>query len=195
MSAGRHLNQMRFQAALVAGLLGKPKYGFVTSYDPDNYLVKVSIQPEDFETGWLPIEVLQAGNGWGIYAAPFQGDMASVSFLEGDREVGWVTGFIPNDVDHPPSVPEGEIWIVQKAGQFVKLPTDGSLHLQADASTYVVLAPGGGITSKGTWNHDGAFTATGEGTFNGGHTVSQHTHTQPADSHGDTEQPTNKPTG
>jgi hypothetical protein len=34
-----------------------------------------------------------------------------------------------------------------------------------------------------------------EVTANGGHTVSQHTHTQPADSHGDTEQPTNTPTG
>ena len=32
------------------------------------------------------------------------------------------------------------------------------------------------ITSSGTWTHTGAFTATGEGTFNGGHTVSAHKH-------------------
>ena len=38
-------------------------------------------------------------------------------------------------------------------------------------------------------------TATGEGTFNGGHTVSQHQHAQGVDSAGNTEQETNKPTG
>lgn len=189
------MNHMRLQAALKERRVGKPRHGIVSSYDPDTYSVKVRLQPEDIETGWLPIETMQAGAGWGVYTAPQIGDQAAVAFLEGDREVGWCTGFLPNDQDPPPHVPSGEIHVIQKSGQFVKLLTDGSLHLQADADTYVVLAPGGGITSKGTWNHDGPITATGEGTFNGGHTVSQHTHTQPADSHGDTEQPTNKPTG
>jgi hypothetical protein len=57
------------------------------------------------------------------------------------------------------------------------------------------------VTIEGTLHVTEAVTGdstaefTGEGTFNGGHTVSQHTHTQPNDSHGDTEAPTNTPTG
>lgn len=44
-------------------------------------------------------------------------------------------------------------------------------------------------------NFSAAVTAVGEGTFNGGHTVSQHQHSQGKDSAGNTEQETGKPTG
>lgn len=79
---------------------------------------------------------------------------------------------------------------------------DGStlIELDPEAQSLTLTAPGG-ITINGDITHNGSVVGTGsvdydgEGTFNGGHTVSQHTHTQPADSHGDTEQPTNKPTG
>lgn len=42
---------------------------------------------------------------------------------------------------------------------------------------------------------NGELVCTGEGTFAGGHTVSQHTHTQPADGHGDSEATTDTPQG
>ena len=153
------------------------------------------VQPENIETGWLPIAVMMAGQGWGVYFGPSVNDQAILLFQEGDKEVGFCIGYLPSDIDPPPHVPPTEVHLVQKTGAFVKLLADGTISLQSDANTFVRLAPGGAITSKGTWSHTGPITATGEGTFNGGHTVSQHTHTQPADSHGDTEQPTDKPTG
>lgn len=197
MSAGRQTNQMRMQALLAMGALGKPKHGLVTSYDGSAGAnrVKVMLQPEGIETGWLPITTLMAGQGFGAYFGPSQGDQATVLFQEGDREVGFCIGFLGSDADPPPAVQSGEIHLIAKTGQFVKLLADGTIDAQADANTTLTLTPGGTITSKGTWNHTGTFTASGEGTFNGGHTVSQHTHTQTADSHGDTEQPTNTPTG
>lgn len=133
VSAGRTANHMRLQAAMVAGLVGKPKVGLVTSYDGDvgAYLVKVTIQPEGYETGWLPIEALQGGNGWGIYAAPHIGDQAVIHFLEGDREVGWCSGFLPSDVDAPPAVPEGEIHLIHKDGAYLKFLTGGEVLLNA----------------------------------------------------------------
>lgn len=97
---------------------------------------------------------------------------------------------------------------------------DGTAYIELDATSkrVAIITPGnllaqiGGttdITSTGaaTWNVpaglqingnvsiDGTVIATGEGTFNGGHTVSQHTHTQGNDTNGDTEVPTNPPQG
>lgn len=132
------------------GAFAPPREGYISSYDADNYAVKVRLQPDDTETGWLPIRVAQAGAGWGIYAAPQVGDLASVEFLEGDPNVGRCTGFLPNEVDQPPSVPAGEIWIKHKAGQFVKLLSDGTVSIEATA----------GIHSKGPWTHDGTLHTT-----------------------------------
>jgi phage baseplate assembly protein V len=146
---------MRLQAALAAGVVGKPKHGIVSSYDPNTYSVKVRLQPEDVETGWLPIETRMSGNGFGSYWGPTPGIVAAVAFLEGSKEVGWCTGFLPNDEDHPPAVPAGELWDIHSSGAFVKMLNDGSLHLQADANTFVSLAAGGAITSKGSWTHTG----------------------------------------
>lgn len=137
------LNQMRLQAALIAGTVGKPRLGLVSSYDPDAYAVKVKLQPEDVETGWLPITTLMAGNGWGVYFGPSIGDQASVAFQEGDRETGWCTGFLPSDEDRPPRVESGEMHLVHSSGDYIKFTADG-------------------IQSKGTWIHDGPLLTTGD---------------------------------
>ena len=58
------------------------------------------------------------------------------------------------------------------------------------------LGTASGAHGSGNATINGTMTATGEVSAMGGaHTVSQHTHTQPSDSHGDSEQPTNTPTG
>lgn len=63
-------------------------------------------------------------------------------------------------------------------------------------TAYLELAAGGviNIVAPGGLNINGSVVATGEGTFDG-HTVGHHIHTQGNDSHGDTEVPTNMPTG
>lgn len=142
MTVARLANQMRMQAALSQGLIGKPKQGLVTSYDPDHYAVKVKLQPEGIETGWLPIETPMSGVGWGVYFGPSNGDLATVVFLEGDREVGWCMGFLPNDADKPPKVLAGEMHLIHKGGSFLKFLADGKIH------------------SHGAWEHDGTLHTT-----------------------------------
>lgn len=170
MSAGRIANQMRMQALLAAGKLGAPKHGLVTSYDPTNYRVKVMIQPEAIETGWLPITLLMAGQGFGAYFGPSQNDQATLLFQEGDREVGFCIGFLSDDDDPPPpnGVQSGEIHLLAKThGAQVTLLQDGSLNLSTgatggdgDTPATLTLKPDGTIASAGTWTHTGDFTAT-----------------------------------
>lgn len=150
MTAARAANHMRLQAALAAGKVGKPKAGLVTDYDPDAHAVKVLLQPEGIETGWLTIETAMAGPGYGVFCGAVNGAQAMVSFLEGDREVGWCTGFVPSDVDVPPRVLAGEIFVIAKPGQFAKFLADGTIMLKATA----------GILSEGPWKHTGTFHAT-----------------------------------
>lgn len=120
------------------------RIGLVTSYDPATHSVKVEVQPEGVESGWMPIQTMQIGAGWGVYAAPSQGDQAVVMFIEGDAEACVCIGFLPSDVDRPPNVPAGEIHLVHKAGAYLKLLSDGS------------------IASNGTWAHTGDMTVTGD---------------------------------
>lgn len=66
--------------------------------------------------------------------------------------------------------------------------------LDPEAQTMAMVAPGG-VTINGVQiAGDGTVTGPKEATFDG-HSVGHHTHTQPPDSHGDAEQPTNTPTG
>lgn len=136
-------NHQRLFSLLAAGSIGRPRIGIVSSYDPNSYAAKVRIQPDDVETGWLPITVLMAGQGWGAYFGPNNGDQCSVLFQENDSEVGFITGFFTSDSARPPVVNSGEMHFVHKAGWSVKLLADG-------------------IHSKGPWFHDGAFQATGD---------------------------------
>lgn len=79
----------------------------------------------------------------------------------------------------------GKVVLTDKNGSVVTMNGDGTGAMTFDA----------GLTVNANVTVNGWVEATGEGTFNGGHTVSQHTHTQGVDSHGDTEVPTDKPQG
>jgi phage baseplate assembly protein V len=177
MTAARHTHMMRTQAMLAAGSTGKPRLGLVSSYNPATYAVKVKVQPDDIETGWLPIVTHMAGQGWGIYAGPANGDQAIVVFQEGDRETGVCLGFLPSDTDKPPSVPSGEVQVIHKSGAFLKFLSDGTVNIVSTA----------GINSTGPWNHTGTLhtsdnitcdktvTATTD-VIGGGKSLKNHTH-------------------
>lgn len=191
------------------------KIATVTSYDPNTYAVQVTVHPEEIQSGWLPILSPWVGDNFGEYFGPIPGVQAIVLHLEGDIDSGLVTGFINSTEEVPPPVPSGEAWRVHKSGSFLKFTNDGDVSLTTNKD--LVATVGGKVTATVTGDCEltisgklvagasefdltgdlhvtGQVIASGEGTFNG-HTVTQHTHTQPADSHGDTEQPTNKPTG
>jgi phage baseplate assembly protein gpV len=134
MSKARNVGKA--DAASILGALASARIGLVTSYDPIAYAVKVNIMPEEVETGWLKIKLLQlVPHGFGIYAAPDIGVQALVSHQEGDRDSGICIGFINDDEeDLPPPSPgvlAGEIHVLHKSGSFLKFTADGDVLVAA----------------------------------------------------------------
>jgi len=121
------LNAMRLQAQRQATSSRGTSVGTVTSYDPDNYAVRVELQAEGILTGWMPLCSPWIGNGWGFFAAPSVGDMVEVTFFGGDIEAGYVEGRLFNDIDLPLSVPSAEFWVVHQSGSFLKFTNAGDV--------------------------------------------------------------------
>lgn len=108
-----------------------PRTGTISSYDPGSHMVKVQIQPEGFETGWIQLNALGVGSGWGVVSGPQVGDEVTVSFDNGDPNLGRITGRHFSDAAPPPAVPSGETWIVHKSGSLLKFHNDGSVEIEA----------------------------------------------------------------
>jgi hypothetical protein len=144
------LNQMRMQAAMAAAEHAQSKVGLVSGYDATNYSVKVTLQPEGIETGWIPLLSPWVGNGWGMFCSPTVGDMVEVQFEQGGAEAAVACLRFFNDEDRPLAVPSGEFWLVHKRGTFVKLLNDGTIRSNASAWDHT-----------GDHNVDGSLSTTG----------------------------------
>ncbi|EJN07781.1 phage baseplate assembly protein V, partial [Herbaspirillum sp. YR522] len=84
-------NQVRQAAQSLNG--DEPaRRGIVSGYDPNAYAVKVLLQPDSNETGWIPLEAVWVGNGWGMFAPPSLGDDVEISFREGSASAGMAGG-------------------------------------------------------------------------------------------------------
>jgi uncharacterized protein involved in type VI secretion and phage assembly len=108
-----------------------PRKGTISGYDPSSHSVKVTVQPEGFDTGWIQLSALGVGNGWGVLTGPQLGDEVAVSFDGGDLNLGHVTGRYFSDVAPPPAVPSGETWVVHKSGSLLKFHNDGTVEIKA----------------------------------------------------------------
>ena len=101
------------------------RIGVVSGYDPANYAAKVRIQPEDVETGWLPVATPWSGPGWGMFCPPSLDDVVDVHFQEGGKEAGFVCLRHFGDRFRPLPVPSGEFWLVHKSGSNFKFHDGG----------------------------------------------------------------------
>lgn len=144
------------------------RVGTVSSYDPVNYCVKVLIQPEGAETGWLPVTSPWIGNGWGFFAPPTPGDMVEIQFQEGHIDAGFVCLRFFNDSERPLTVSSGELWLIHKSGAFFKLLNSGAATFSDGQGATVTLNGDGTITSSAAqWSHTGPVNITGNTTING----------------------------
>jgi phage baseplate assembly protein V len=146
------LNAMRLQAQRNASEQRDTSVGLVTSYDPDNFAVRVQLQAEEILTGWLPLCSPWIGNGWGMFAAPSVGDMVEVCFFGGAIEAGFVVGRLFNDIDRPLSVPSGEFWLVHKTGTLLQFTTAGDVILTSARD--LVATVGRNLTANVSGNID-----------------------------------------
>lgn len=137
----------------MAGPGAHPRNGTISGYDPSSYAVKVTIQPEGHETGWIRLSATAVGNGWGIAAGPQIGDEVSVSFDGGDVQLGSVEGRFFNDTNPPPPVPSGEFWIIHQSGSLLKFKNNGDIELVAANNIN---------SAAKNWNHQGNFNLFGD---------------------------------
>lgn len=175
MSIPRLQNEMRLQALRASGGFARGRWGLVDAYDPNAYAVKVQFLPEDRITGWLPIQTLWSGSGFGLQFGPAVGDMAYVEFADGDPEAGTCIGFGFNDVERPLPVPSGEAWLTHQTGSFLRLHNDGSveLHTAADlkatvAGNLTATVAGSATGTAASWTLNGPTTVNGNLSVNGG---------------------------
>lgn len=126
--------------------------GIVSAFDPATYAVRVRLQPEDVETGWIPVATLAAGAGWGLQLAPKLGAVALVQFERDAIDAGVVVGFQFGDRMRPQRVPAGEFSLRHESGSRLRFLADGSVELVA-SGTLRTQAP--------AWEHQGSVTITG----------------------------------
>ncbi|MDY7559974.1 phage baseplate assembly protein V [Pseudomonas sp. CCC3.2] len=137
-----------------------PRKGTISGYDPSSHSVKVTVQPEGFDTGWIQLSALGVGNGWGVVTGPQLGDQVSLSFDGGDLNLGHVTGRYFSDASPPPAVPSGETWIVHSSGSLLKFRNDGTVSLHSGVALNYD-APQHNFTG-GPISMDHALTVTGD---------------------------------
>lgn len=159
------LNVLKAQSGQLDQRGARPRLGVVSSVDVEHATVRVTIQPENVLSGWLPIAAPWVGDGWGMVCPPSPGDQVIIVCQEGDAEHGIVMGRLWSDAIKPPAAPSGEFWLVHKSGSYLKFHNDGTIESNA-----------------GNWVHHGDFHVGGD-IFDGhgalsalrGH-YNQHTH-------------------
>ena len=143
------IETLKLHAATQVGALGQPRHALVTSVDPTSHSVKVSIQPEGIESGWIP-DVAISAYGMKIACPAEIGTQVLVVPVEGDAEHPVVVGRLFDVSITPPTSPAtnkpvqpGEIGIFTSGGCYMhfvgstifiggKLVVDGSIQINGD---------------------------------------------------------------
>jgi phage baseplate assembly protein gpV len=139
-----------------AALAASPRFGIVSSFDPNTYRAKVVLAPSADGmtplTGALPVLTGYMGNGWGLAAPLQQGDQVVVLFVQNHPDQGVVLGRI-YDQPHPPPLradgqpaAAGEIILVHQSGSRIQITNDqkvlinGQLEIDLTAPTINITA-------------------------------------------------------
>ena len=128
----RFLNAIKMHSEALVQTQAQPRFGTITSIDPNTGTARVVLQPEGVLSGWLPVLSPWAGAGWGMMCLPAPGDQVFVLAQEGAAEHGVIIGRIYSSQQRPPPAPGGELWLVHQTGSYVKLLNDGTVQVGGD---------------------------------------------------------------
>lgn len=126
----RFLNAMKAHAGALDQSAGQPRFGIVTSVDPQRSAARVALQPEGVVSGWLPVLSAWVGAGWGMACPPAPGDQVLVLAQEGQSDSGVIVGRAWSDQARAVAPPVGELWLMHATGSFIKLANDGTVQIQ-----------------------------------------------------------------
>lgn len=139
------LNHMQLAALRLQGVIATNRVGVITTVDSGNNLIKVSLQPEGIEIGWVPVIVPLLG----FSAPPIPGSQAIVLFQEGSSNVpvGALLIYGPTNTANipPPGINPGEFYYQHQSGSNLKFSNDGSVTVNAAGSTVEL---GNGVAAK-----------------------------------------------
>ncbi|GBR44227.1 phage baseplate assembly protein V [Neokomagataea thailandica] len=135
------MTDTRLLAAAQVNRVAHAVFGIVSAVDPNNHAIKVRVQPEDIETGWMPdISGVQSGD-LKISCPSSLGTHVVLVPVEGDAEQFIAVGTLFDSVVMPPRVPgEGRViypgeWLIQAggggAGQSLSQNTGGWILVSA----------------------------------------------------------------
>lgn len=130
----RFLNALKSHAGALDQGLAQPRFGTVTSVDPNTATARVLLQPEAVLSGWLPVLSPWIGAGWGLACPPSPGDQVLVLAQEGDAEHGLIVGRAFSDAAPSPAALPGELWLVHATGSSLKLLNDGTVQIQGNVT-------------------------------------------------------------
>lgn len=146
MSADRLANAHKGIAARVAGTLGAPRMGIVTSYNPNDGTAKVTIQPEGTQTGWLPVLSQSVGAGWGLHVPFKTGEQVLILPQEGNADHGIIVGRVFDDNHRPPASAGSDIVLKSSAGAIITLSSTGHIKMIDAAGSSYELTNDGNMT-------------------------------------------------
>jgi hypothetical protein len=168
----RLVNALKMHADALVQTQAQPRFGTITSVDPNTGTARLTVQPEGVLSGWLPILSPWAGTGWGMVCPPAPGDQVLMLAQEGAAEHGVIVGRVFSSKQCPPRAPSGEFWLVHQSGSYLKLLNDGTIQVGGDLHVSGDVYDSQGALSRLRGHYDA------------------HTH---IDSRGGTTTPTNQP--
>lgn len=144
------------KAAEKVAQVGKGRVAEVTAIDPVTHSVRVTIQPEGVESGWIPDPGLAVGDL--KIASPSQiGSQVLIDSIEGDPEHPVITSRLYDAANLPPVSPvtgkpaqPGELLVQHVSGTYCHLTAGGFFAGAGNATLAVqngsIVAKVGGVT-------------------------------------------------
>lgn len=129
-------NGIKGYAQNAANMLGSPRIGVVTSYNPNDSTAKITIQPEGVTTGWLPVSSTSVGAGWGLHVPLKTGEQVIAVPVDGDANSLVIVGRLFSDAMQPPGASGSDIILKSSGGAIINLKSDGTAtHSDASGTT------------------------------------------------------------
>ncbi|MGN6536403.1 MAG: phage baseplate assembly protein V [Mesorhizobium sp.] len=129
------------------------RIGTVTSYDPNRHAAKVMLQPENVESGWVPISTAHVGNGFGLAIGLTPGDQVEIGYFESNPDAPRITGRVHSDQERPPVAQSGEI-VLQTPGATIKVDASSNISISTTGNL-TISATGNVAIASATLKHNG----------------------------------------
>ncbi len=146
------LNALMMRTGAQAAGTFTARLATVTAYDPNNYAVKATIQPENVETGYVPLLSPWVGASWGAFFAPVIGVQILLLFQEGSPQVPMAALSMFSAAMPPVAVPSGEMLLQHASGSLLHFDNGGNVTMTAQQSVTINAPSGCTINANTTIN-------------------------------------------